>query len=300
MSPQADELVAPTHEDIRRRIALLRTWLVRRLSVDQAGWLDEQIERISKEPQSNGLATAIGLASRRLGKGPLAPEDEERSAATTVRAGLDPRDWSIDQTARILFVLVGFKETANGFSRWLDAFLRSAEIGEQIALYRGLPLYFMPVTLLPIAGEGIRSAVQPVFEAVAHNSPYPVETFTDAMWNQMVVKALFVGSRLAPIQGLDDRRNADLARMLVDYAHERWAAHRDVSPELWRCVGPFADDESFNDLVKVLSSSQRAERQAAALALSECPRLEALMVLESAPELWRDIRNEKLTWETLA
>ena len=45
----------------------------------------------------------------------------------------------------------------------------------------------------------------------------------------MVVKALFIGSPLRPSWA---RRapNPDLAKMLIDYAHERWAAGRPVSP----------------------------------------------------------------------
>ena len=99
--------------------------------------------------------------------------------------------------------------------------------------------------------------MRPIFEAVAHASPYPAEHFSEAMWNQMVVKALFIGSTLAPIQGLDQRRNADLARMLVDYAHERWAAARGVSPELWRCVGPFARRRYLHDLKRVFAAPAR-------------------------------------------
>lgn len=56
----------------------------------------------------------------------------------------------------------------------------------------------------------------------------------------MVLKALFIGSRLAPIKGLDERANPELAQILREYAHERWSAGRPVNPELWRCVGPFA------------------------------------------------------------
>ena len=63
-----------------------------------------------------------------------------------------------------------------------------------------------------------------VFEAVAHRSPYPREQFAENRWNHMVLKALFVGSALHPIQGLEERANPALARMLCDYAHERWAA----------------------------------------------------------------------------
>ena len=40
--------------------------------------------------------------------------------------------------------------------------------------------------------------------------------------------------------------------MLRDYAHERWAAGRPVAPELWRCVGPFAEGAALDDLARVL------------------------------------------------
>ena len=65
--------------------------------------------------------------------------------------------------------------------------------------------------------------------------------------------------------------------MLCDYAHERWAAGRGVSPELWRPVGPAADDRAIEDLSRVLRDGHEPERQAAVLALSasDHPRGEA-------------------------
>ena len=127
--------------------------------------------------------------------------------------------------------------------------------------------------------------MQPVFEAVAHANPYPAEQFSETQWNQMVLKALFVGSTLAPIQGLDERRNADLAGMLIDYAHERWAAGRPVSPELWRCVGPFAGEGDSPTSPRCLRVGSERERKAAALALAECPRPKRPCCLETAPAL---------------
>jgi hypothetical protein len=49
----------------------------------------------------------------------------------------------------------------------------------------------------------------------------------------------------------------------------------------------------------VFESTSDVERQAAALALSECPDPDALVVLESDPALWRNIRNGRLDWHTL-
>ncbi len=105
---------------------------------------------------------------------------------------------------------------------------------------------------------------------------------------------------MAPIQGLDERRNADLAITLIDYAHERWAAGRLVSPELWRCVGPFARGADVVDLAKVLTEGSETEAKAAALALSECPLPEARTALETVPHLAAAIRDRSLTWNDIA
>jgi hypothetical protein len=287
-----------TTTDVTQRITLLRNWLAQRLDAEQLAWIDEQCARIDAAPVGSALPVAIGLASRRTGKPPLMLSAEERTAAEAVRPGLDTSGWSVDQVARMLFVLASYAGAEDSFAARLEARVRSGEIGEQIALYRGLPLYPKAASVIATAAEGIRSAVQPIYEAVAHRSPYPAEQFSDAMWNQMVVKALFIGSTLGPIQGLDERRNPDLARMLVDYAHERWAAGRTVSSELWRCVGPFGESY-MDDLLRVFESASGIERQAAALALSECPDPDALAVLESDPALWRNIRDGRLGWHTL-
>lgn len=284
-------------ETVAARMALLDAWLRRRLDADACGWLDAQVARVRNAPTGSAVVIGIGMASRRLGKAPLQLDADELQRAAEVRPGLDPRGWSVDQAARMLFVLARYHGAEDSFAARLDALMRSAEIGEQIALLRGLPLYPQPADIVGTACEGIRSAMQPVFEAVAHASPYPAEEFSEAMWNQMVVKTLFIGSRLAPIQHLDERRNAELARMLVDYAHERWAAKRPVSPELWRCVGPYAAGSDYADLVKVFRTTNGVERKAAALALAECPSPDALVVLESAPSLWSDIRSGRITWD---
>jgi hypothetical protein len=186
------------------------------------------------------------------------------------------------------------------FAARVTAVARGGSTAEQTAVYRGLSLYPDPRSLLAIAGEAVRSASRPVFEALAHHNPYPAAHFGDALWNEMIVRTLRLGSRLAPIEGLDDRRNADLADMLVAFVRDRRAAHRSVNPEVWRCVGPFAADEHFDELLKALRSGGAKTRMAAALALSECPTPEALTALESVPMLWHEIRHGRLWWDRVA
>lgn len=289
-----------TPHSIDARRALLRSWLARRVSDDAAGWLDQQVEIIGAGNRPLQLGIAIGLAPRKVGKADLDLTPAEQEAGRVARPEFDTTGWSVDQVARVLFALASYRGDDNVFAEGLGRLFANAEIGEQIALLRGLPLLPASERLIPFAAEGIRSAMQPIFEAVAHRNPYPRENFSDAQWNQMVVKTLFIGSRLAPIQGLDARRNADLAHMLVDYAAERRAAGRSISPELWRCVAPFARETEVGILAAILRDGTEAERLGAALALSECPDASAKPVLSASPELAAAVGNGRIDWNTIA
>jgi hypothetical protein len=110
---------------------------------------------------------------------------------------------------------------------------------------------------------------------------------------------LFIDSPLAPIQGLDARANAELARIMCDFAHERWAAGRQVPYEIWRCVGPFSEGSMVDDLARVLASGDATERRAAALALAASPDPRAAEFLQTVPTLQEEIASAKLAWATV-
>ena len=163
------------------------------------------------------------MVPRRLGKDDLALTSDDLAAAQAARDGWDPVGWSVDEAARIALLCAAGSHN-RPFAERFTELCRTADVGEAIALYRGLPLYPEPEALETQAAEGVRTNMRAIFEAVAHHSPYPREQFDENRWNHMVLKALFIDSTLAPIQGLEDRANPELARILCDYAHERWAA----------------------------------------------------------------------------
>lgn len=263
-------------------VALLETWLGKRLPDPARTWLQGTVQRLRAGATERDLYLLVSQVARRVGKGPLALADDELAAATASRPGWDPRDWSTDNAARVLLLLASTPDGA-GISQRLDRLCAAADIDELVAFYRGLPLYPDPPRHALRAAEGVRSNMRVVFEAVAHRNPYPAEHFDEQAWNQMVLKALFVGSTLDPVAGLEARRNPALARMLCDYAHERWAARREVSPELWRCVGPYAGGAVLDDFRRLLTQGSNAERQAAIAALRESPDPEAARLLATAP-----------------
>lgn len=291
---------AHTIAQVLNATGLLRGWLTRRVPADVLAWLEQQAKSIVSGERPQQLAIAFGLVPRKVGKADLDLDATERAAGQETRDGLDTTGWSLDQTARIFLVLASFRGDETDFFAGVERVFSTAEIGEQIALLRGLPLFPAPHLFMSRAAEGVRSGMQPVFEAVAHRNAYPREHFSDAQWNQMVVKALFIGSRLAPVQGLDQRRNADLARMLIDYADERKAAGRSISPELWRCVIPFADETEIATLAAILRDSNENESAGAALALAESQSPSAAAALASRPDLASAIKDGRMTWNTIA
>ena len=240
-------------------LGLLGGWVTRQAG-DQAGWFADALDALGRSPVERDLHIVLGLAPRRLGKADLDLSEDDLRAADAARPGWNPSGWSIDGAARVAALLA--YRGQRPFAETFKDLRRTSDAAELIALYRGLPLYPHPEALDFEAGEGLRSNLRPVFEAIAHRNPFPRDYFDQHRWNHMVLKALFVGSELAPIVGLDERANPELARILIDYARERWAAGRPVTPELWRPVRPFADDPGVRAELDRLPPEHRQEMPA--------------------------------------
>ena len=274
--------------------------IARRADERGVAWFRSAIEAVSHTSNERALSVAIGLAPRRLGKADLALPAADLERAAALRPGFDLGDWSIDQLARVAMMAATYRGDDAAFAALFDNFCATAEINELVALCRGLAIYPNPGFIEPRAREAVRSGMKPVFEAVAHRNPYPGEAFAEDAWNQMVVKAFFMGSSLWPIQGLDERANPRLARMLVGLAQERWAAQRPVSGELWRCVVPHADAESLTALVHGWNAGNEKERLAISLALRQAALVTASLPMEEVTYLQKRIASEKIAWCDLA
>lgn len=83
--------------------------------------------------------------------------------------------------------------------------------------------------------------------------------FEEAAWNQMVLKALFIGRPIGEIIGIDERINARLSQIAIDLAHERWAAGREVNPDLWRVTVGYLDETNLNDIKRLLSGNEKEQ-----------------------------------------
>lgn len=286
--------------DIARVRNTLHNWISSVLSTEALAWVDEKSQKISSGTEDWIFFTSFSAAPRYTGKADLSLDADALREAQDVRPQWNPEHWSVDQAVRTLLVLSLPNEPAAPYLARMEKVFNAADIGEGVVLYQSLPLYPHPERFIDRAAEGLRSNMTSVFEAVALRNPFPSEYFAENAWNQLVLKCCFVGSALHRIVGLDARANATLASILVDYAHERWAASRVVTPELWRPVGPFATDEFVTDLERVLNDDDPIQQEAGALALSQSPSPRAKEALSKRPDLKEKIDAGNLNWNAFS
>jgi hypothetical protein len=216
---------------------LITAWLVERVPHGEWHWFQAALGEIGQSDRA--LFTTFSMLPRRFGKADAQLTADDLAQAQALRPGWNPANWSIDQLGRSLLLLSMPQENEAKVAHWFEQLYQTSGIRELVALHQTLPLLANPARYKFWAAEGVRSHMTGVFEAIALNNPYPAEEFDEAAWNDLILKAIFIGAQLHPIVGLRQRANSQLSRMLVDYIAERQAAGRSISPELWLLVEPF-------------------------------------------------------------
>ncbi|XXT21397.1 EboA domain-containing protein [Sorangium sp. So ce429] len=178
------------------------------------------------------LAT-FTAAARALGKAPIELLADERDAlkAAGVPGAVD--GWRLDELGRATMVaLVSRSLPAPELDLLLGDCYQRGDSRERQALLRALPFVTGAERFVPLAVDACRTNELPIFEAIACENPYPAAHFPDLNYNQMVLKAMFMGVAIARIVGLEQRRSSELARMAEDFASERRAAGRSVPADI--------------------------------------------------------------------
>jgi len=176
--------------------------------------------------------TAFAGAGRRLG---TAAVGGDAAVGDATGRTWSIATWGLDEVGRAVLLLdeLGRLGPADHVAR-VDDCWRAGALRERQAVLRALPLLPEPARFLTIALDAGRASMQPVFEAIACENPYPAAFFPEPSFNHLVLKAVFTEVPVARILGLDTRRTPELARMAADYASERTAAGRPVPADLDR------------------------------------------------------------------
>jgi len=261
-------------------------------------WLQQQKEKLGDPVSVQRFNLTFTAIPRFAGKQVITTD--EPSVAITADTTFFIQGYTLDKLVRIWWLLQLPANDKGTYIKVIEGLFDAADMNEQAALYSALPLLAWPEAWVFRTTEGIRSNIGPVQEAVMLHNAYPSRQLEEAAWNQLVMKAFFTEKPIHLITGLDERANPQLAAILTDYAHERWAAGRKVHPLLWRLVGPFINAGNFPDIQRVWNSEVNIEREAAALACASSTYAPAQALLEQAPALKEEIISYRLTWDAIA
>lgn len=247
------------------------------------------------ESKENGstqsLQTAFVITPRFISKGPVQSNEPINDVSF--------EDWTLDRLVRVYLLTKLDESDKNTYLKAIDTLFDTAENNESVALISALPFLAFPDYWLLRATNAVRSNIGLVFDAIAFRNPFPKLHFSELAWNQLVLKCIFNDKAIHKISGLTERANQELANSISYLAHERWSAGRTVTPQAWRLVSRFLNDEIMNDISYLLASGSESDKIAAALVCGETHFKAAKIELQKHEDLHEKIANNKLSWQML-
>ncbi|WP_017973322.1 EboA domain-containing protein [Actinopolyspora halophila] len=208
----------------------IRGALRSRLSVNGAAWLDEALQRTTvRQDAIRVLFPAVG---RNCGRGALV---HETTAAPDDRLS----GWTVDDGARAL-LLAQLPLRDGELGGEAAGLYRHGDAAEKRGVLRGLSVLTegdeLVHSTLPLVRDALRSNDTRLITAAMGR--FGARNLDSHTYRHGVLKCVFLGVPLDAVHGLEERADAELARMLADHARERAAAGREVPPDVWRVVNP--------------------------------------------------------------
>jgi hypothetical protein len=213
-------------------------------------WLREASASVAAD--ATALRSRFPMVGRKVGREPLDPE-------------ADPADvhaWTIDDAARTL-LLVAAGSAAEGE---LAELYRYGDAAERRGLLRALTYLDLADRAVGLVDDAIRTNDTRLIAAAL--GPYATEHLPDHLYDQAVLKCVFVGVPITGLDGIPRRVTPDGARMLGAFVHERVAAGRDVPAEVWTVIDRYPPAEEIAAIESELQSPFEDRRAAAERALS--------------------------------
>ncbi|MGA4838644.1 EboA domain-containing protein [Streptomyces sp. G45] len=199
-------------------VADLRTRLEAALGGAARAWLDQAT--------AEATAASTALPASEAPTSYAAPVWQLRFAEAGRRCGPEHAD-----AARLLLLHAARADAAT-----LTGLYEQGTAAERRAVLRSLALLVPGPTALPLVQDALRTNDTRLVAAAL--GPYAAAHLPAHEWRHAVLKCLFTGVPVGAVADLERRASGDaeLARMLADYAAERTAAGRPVPDDLHRVL----------------------------------------------------------------
>jgi hypothetical protein len=224
--------------------------LEERVSPEGLAWVRESVAAIEADPAA--VRTRFPMAGRKAGRAPLDPDASPD----------DVHAWTVDDAARTLLLVA----LGDGVEAELRDLYRFGDAAERRGLLRALPHLPVGDRVMDVVDDAIRTNDTRLVAAAL--GPWATEHLDDAAYDQAVLKCVFIGVPIAPLDGLPARATAETARMLAAFVHERVAAGRDIPAEVWDVIDrhPPADELAAIEAERESEFADRREAAERALA----------------------------------
>lgn len=263
---------------------------------DQANaWLKGKIKGICEDRSTKDLYLTYSLIGSKVADIQLL----EIPAESALKDYLILQKANCRQMARIYLLIRVLEYDHAFFSPKVSNIIQVADTGELETFLKYLILLPQSGDYVTTAVDALRTNISTVFNAIAYHNPYPARFFNEQQWNQMYLKTAFMQGDLSALVDIDKRANSELARIIADYAHERWAASRDIDPYFWRPVTRFLNGDLLNDMKRLLASDNVQENRAGALCCYHADHSAARALLNDHEDLVAQIEHKELSWHTL-
>ena len=242
----------------------LNTGLIHILNNEQNKWLESALDQINNSDDLiNDLLNLSAETRRKLGNDLLGSDINPLQ----LTSGLVARHWTVADAGRVLLILRSVLTDVQQAQSIIKAYFQQGDESEVAAITRILILFANGEPLKPYAREVGRTNSKPLFAALAQYNPYPAKYYSEHEFNQLVLKALFLGIGIDPVMGLLQRANLELSQMCEDYIKERVAANRIIPSDIWLALEPYACVEGEALMISHLSNESPQERYYAVKAL---------------------------------
>lgn len=195
---------------------------VRAATTDQGwAWLTAARDEVAALPEA--VRSAFPAVGRKVGRDPLGGAS----------AGGALFVWTLDDAARALLL----DALGERVEDEIEALYRHGDSAEQRAVLRWIGRRGdgpAPAPARHIVEDALRTN-DPRLVAAALG-PWAVRHLDAHGFRQAVLKCVFMGIPLAGIEGLGERADPELARMLAAYVEERVAAGRAVPDDVWPII----------------------------------------------------------------
>ena len=250
-------------------------------------WLDQKLHSIKTDQD---FFISFALINKKIPRDHLQLSPAQIQTIHLKYPEFNIENWTLDQLCRFSLLMYYSLLSVKSLTKLISV----ADTREQISIFKSITYLENASHFTPIVVNGIRTNIVDIFDAIALKNPFAASYFSQDEWNQMILKAVFMERPIYQIKNIDQRKNEKLAHILFDYARERWAASRRVTPELWRMISGYITEKLFVEMIKKIAEGN-APDQKAMLKLIQESNLDAAQQWLSS----QSIEIEPISWNQI-